>query len=296
MGLSQCGLNLNRRQQEMQPHGTEAFPCAAYFAHYGVETDAVIPWHWHEEIEILYVKSGVLNVQIPTKQFRLSQGEGFVINSNVPHYASADPDCELQSLLFHSRLISGAAESVFADKYLAPLLDCSIFDGCTLNEVSADSPAHFRQAFEALADEPFGFEFAARHHLSALCLALYQRFQHKFAADNDKQNQDNRRIRKMLDYIHGHFVQDIKLADIAAAADIGERESLRCFQRTLQTSPMQYLLKYRANHAADLLANQPAKSIALIAAESGFDSPSHFAQIFKRFYNRTPREYRKAAG
>lgn len=105
-------------------------------------------------------------------------------------------------------------------------------------------------------------------------------------------SQDNFRIRKMLAYIHKNFADDISLSEISSAADISERESLRCFKKTIQLSPIQYLLKYRIMQGAEMLRKHPADSISEIATLCGFDSPSNFAKIFKRFYNCTPREYR----
>ena len=83
MGLQKCILNLNRANRELQPHGTPEFPIAGYAADYTHKEEDVIPWHWHAEMEILYVGSGGLKLQIPGKTFHLKQGEGFVINSNI---------------------------------------------------------------------------------------------------------------------------------------------------------------------------------------------------------------------
>ena len=83
MGLQKCALNLNRIGKELQPHGTAQFPCAGYSAVYTDKPEDVIPWHWHEELEIVYVETGSLKLQIPGKTFHLGQGEGFVINSNL---------------------------------------------------------------------------------------------------------------------------------------------------------------------------------------------------------------------
>lgn len=83
------------------------------------------------------------------------------------------------------------------------------------------------------------------------------------------------------------------LADIAASADIGERECLRCFKRTIRESPMQYLLKYRLMQGADQLVSDPSTSISEISAGCGFEYTSYFAKQFRRFYLCTPREYRK---
>ena len=98
------------------------------------------------------------------------------------------------------------------------------------------------------------------------------------------ESQDNLRIRKMLEYIQRYYFDDIKLADIAKAADIGERECLRCFQKTIQLSPIQYVLKYRIIRGAEMLLHNPENSISEIATACGFESPSNFSKIFKRFY------------
>ena len=102
----------------------------------------------------------------------------------------------------------------------------------------------------------------------------------------------------MLDFAEQNFAENITLEQIAGAADIGERECLRCFNRTIRLSPMQYLLKYRIMQGAEMCLLHPADSVSDIAIRCGFDSPSYFTKIFKRFTGCTPREYRhsKTAG
>lgn len=98
----------------------------------------------------------------------------------------------------------------------------------------------------------------------------------------------------MLGCIHENFADNLSLRDVAGAAGISERECLRCFERTIRLSPFQYLLKYRVMRGAETLLTDPASSVSEAASRCGFDSPSNFARIFKRFYHCTPREYRRA--
>ncbi|CAH0263518.1 Melibiose operon regulatory protein [Peribacillus sp. Bi96] len=293
MSLQKCGLNLNRAGKELQPHGTFEFPCAGYSERYTDKPEDFIPWHWHEEIEIVYVKDGVLKLQIPAKSFHLKKGDCIVIKSNIPHYAMTASYCELQSLVFNPMLITGNKDSVFANKFMLPLISCTSFDGYLFrggdNEKATNN---FISAFEALAQNISGFEFIVREKLSNLCFFLYQQFEKEFATGDMELDRDNFRIRKMLNYIHNNFSEDLTLVDIAKVADIGERECLRCFQRTIQLSPIQYLLKYRIMQGADFLLKNPANSISEISSLCGIDSPSNFSKMFKRFYNCTPREYR----
>lgn len=103
-------------------------------------------------------------------------------------------------------------------------------------------------------------------------------------------------MKRMLSYIQDHYAEPIGLADIARAADVGPRECQRCFKESIQLSPIQYLLRYRTMRGAIMLTRAPMMGIAEIAGAVGFDSPSNFSMLFKRFYGRTPRAYRSAAG
>lgn len=295
MALQVCGLTLNSTRRELKAHGTVDFPCAGYSKLYTARADDVVFWHWHDEMEIMYVRTGRLIVRIPQKTYLLHEGEAVVVNADVLHYAAADPLCRLDSLVFSPALITGSDQSVYAQKYILPLTACSSFDGVVLRR-EADEPAlqAFVCAFDALANDTPGFEFAVRDNLSKLCFALYQQLKPRSGGDTGP-SQNDLRIHEMLSFIQDNYSRDITLTDIARAADVSERECLRCFQRSIQTSPMQYLLKYRIMQGAALLAEHPSSTISEIAISCGFNSPSNFTKLFRRFYNCTPREYRNIA-
>lgn len=293
MALQECGLNLNKVSKELQPHGSLEFPCAGYSSCHTDKQEDAIPWHWHEEIEMIVIESGEMKVKIPSKTFLLEKGDCIVINSNILHYAAAVTECKLCSLVFSQTLITGNEDSVFAKKYMQPLLTCNGFSHYLIKAGSNETVTDcFYRAFEALAQDCYGYEFTVRENLSRICFFLYGVFIPQADVQNVLPGQDNLRIRKMLAYIHKNFADDISLSDISSAADISERESLRCFRKMIQLSPIQYLLKYRIMRGAEMLLGDPTESIAEIATRCGFDSPSNFAKVFKRFYNCTPREYR----
>lgn len=297
MGLQTCGLNLNPARKELAPHGTLAFPCAGYLEGDISRPGGEVPWHWHDELEVVWVASGRLRVQIPATEILLSEGDCMAINSGVLHSASATSPCELRSMVFSPLLLTGSKDSVYATRYLTPLTECRAFRAAVLDRTENDREiAGFALAFDALSRDAPGFEFTVREKLSALCYALYARFADSIAADASPANRDDLRIQKMLEWIHQGYLGDMTLAEIARAADVGQRECLRCFSRTIGLSPMQYLLKYRVMRGAERLLQRPGDSIAEIAAGCGFDSPSYFSKMFKRYYNRTPKEYRACAG
>lgn len=294
MALQQCGLHTNRSYKELQAHGSPEFPCACYAQHYTDRPEDVIPWHWHEEIEMIYIASGRMTVRIPQESFLLEAGDCVIINGNILHYAIATPECDLRSLVFHASLISGRDNSVYDAKYVRPLLSCPTFTGYLVRKGTDDDIAvWFNQAHKALTTDTFGYEFTVRESLSRICLYLYKELAPQMDAPSAALSQDNLRARVMLAYMHDHYAETLSLAEIAHEAGVSERECLRCFHKTIQQSPIQYLLKYRVMQGADMLVRNPALSIAEIASQCGFDSQSNFSKMFKRFYNCTPREYRK---
>lgn len=294
MALQECGLNLNKASKELQPHGSIEFPCAGYSSGHTDRLEDVIPWHWHEEIEIIYIESGQMELKIPSNTFLMEKGDCMVINSNVLHYAAAVAESRLRSLVFSPALVTGNENFVFAKKYMQPLLACNEFSHCFIKAGNNTNVTDwFNCAFEALAQDCYGYEFTVRENLSRICLFLYGEFRPQADTQNVALNLDALRIRKMLDYIHRNYENDISVSEISGAAGISERESLRCFRKTVQLSPSQYLLKYRIMQGAEMLLRNPAASISEIATMCGFDSPSNFTKIFRRFYNCSPREYRK---
>lgn len=157
---------------------------------------------------------------------------------------------------FDPLLLTGNADSVYAEKYLTPLTTCCAFRAyqfaCGEKEASARC---FEDAFEALKMETPGFEFTVREKLSDLCYMLYLRFADSILRSDTALDMDDIRIRKMLDFIQSHFSEGITLDQIAEAADIGARECLHCFKRTISLSLVQYLLKYRVMQSAGLHAS-----------------------------------------
>lgn len=288
-----CGIHVNDVSQELKPHGSTAFPCAGYTVHYRKDQGSNVPWHWHDEIEIIYIAEGQMTVKVPAQTFRLKKGDTLVINGNTLHYGLADPECDLRSFVFSPSLIAGSDDSALTVKYIRPLLTCPAFSAFYSDGKKADALAGlFQEAFAAMASDKYGFEFTVREALSKICLHLHRSLNLETTPQYGAKSLDTQRIQKMLTYIHEHFKEPLTVRAIAKEAAISDRECLRCFQKTIQLSPIQYVLKYRVMQGAELLLKDHTKSIAEIAADCGFDSQSHFAKTFKRFYTHTPREYR----
>lgn len=100
-----------------------------------------------------------------------------------------------------------------------------------------------------------------------------------------------RQLSQVIEYMHTHLDQDIRLADLAQILDMSPFHFSRLFKRSLDISPYQYLLHQRIERAKELL-KQTDRSIMEIAFCCGFNSHSHLTKQFRQLTGVTPSVYR----
>ncbi len=99
-------------------------------------------------------------------------------------------------------------------------------------------------------------------------------------------------VEKALDYIHHNYTYRIRIEDIARFVGLDRTYLFKLFVKNVGYAPQEYLIRYRLEHAADMLTNTKL-STTQIAYSCGFrDSPS-FCKHFKARYEISPLAYRK---
>ena len=283
--------------RELVTHGSLEFPCGRYFTTLHIDSiKQYVEWHWHEELEIVCIEKGDLEVHIPGQTIPLKEGDCMLLNANTLHEMTATYACEFLSFVFHPTLITGSKDSIFYQKYLRPFIKDTNNPFQIWQNDREDTlliREYFHAAYNHMENETeIGFEFLVREYLTKIMTHSLRLVDRSETGGSSLKSISSIRIKDMLDYIHAHYTTPLTLKMIANAGNVGERECLRCFSQTLQTSPMQYVLKYRVSRGAAMLKEQNF-SINEIANLCGFESPSYFSQLFKRYYQCTPREYRE---
>ena len=104
---------------------------------------------------------------------------------------------------------------------------------------------------------------------------------------------DDDPVRLACAYVERHFAEKVTLDDLARAATVSPSYLIRLFKRQLETTPHDYLLRYRISRAKELLAETTLTS-AVIAERVGFTSESNFSYRFKQMTGQGPRAYRQS--
>jgi AraC family transcriptional regulator len=98
-------------------------------------------------------------------------------------------------------------------------------------------------------------------------------------------------LRKVLDYIHVSLAHNLSLAELAEVVQLSSHHFGKLFKQSMGVSPYQYVLKCRVEKAKKLLVNRQL-SIVEVGQLVGFYDQSHFNNVFRRYSNMTPRQYR----
>lgn len=101
----------------------------------------------------------------------------------------------------------------------------------------------------------------------------------------------NRTVRRAVDHLEANLRDDVRVAEVAAAAGVTERTVQRAFRETLDQTPLQYLRDRRLEEARNQLLRLDAGSgttIADVAHDWAFTNPGRFAAAYRHRFGETP--------
>lgn len=283
---------MDENQVEQIEGMTTEYP---YCMHKRDLTDFIVPWHWHEELELGYIQEGTSKIITVGAEYIIHQGDGFFINSNVMDMKkNANPGERALEInhIFHPVFLSGHFKSRFEKKYLMPIINNHQIEVYIIRRgqlISDKILANLYRLKELQAHE--NMEFQTRNILSETWLLLLEDIETNYKMDKTLKFEQSDRIRNILSFIHNHYKDKITVAQIADSIGISERETMRSFRKYLNQSPIEYLISYRLNEAKKMLLNSEL-SITEICYQCGFSDSSYFGKVFRKAYGITPREYR----
>lgn len=284
--------------EEIHQHITPEFPYLTDLCGVHNLPGRIFPWHWHNEVEIFYMRSGVLDYVLPGGTHTFRQGEGGFVNSGVLHMTSCPKGstCLQEEHIFHPSFLAGQEPSILLSRYIAPVLE---HPGLDLYRFDPQVPEHqeilslMRTAHDCYGRKEEWYEFDIREIMTRLWRILFSLT--KEFQSHQKKRPHSDRIKIMMEFIALHYPEKLTLNQIADSAFISPRECSRCFQENLGQSPFSYLTDYRLRKACSLLSHT-SLSVTQVSTACGFNSSSYFGQSFREAFGCTPREYRSQCG
>lgn len=285
--------------RETVPRGTDDFPLGFYDEDVYVFDFHCIDWHWHSEIELVYLEEGTFTALIGADKVTVNAGQALFINSQVINRFEAEDHAIIPNIVFSPSVIASADSLVFK-KYIIPVLDLPfeyiLFDRNVewMNEALLNICNMFKVLRDS-KDENYDYELKVVQMLMAIWELIYNNCP---VGASDRRQISNAhaqgQLQIMMQFIQDNYRDHISLQDIAKTVSLGTSSVLKVFKKYLRISPIEYLIQYRIKMAAKYLDNTD-DGVALIAINCGFENIGYFCRKFKAIMGVSPSQYRKKA-
>ena len=256
-----------------------------------IKTYASPFWHFHPEIELVYVDKGKGKRHIGNHLSYFDNSQLILIGSNLPHYGFTD------------RLTRYGSETLI--QFKPEFLGAYFFDAPEMTSINAlferskngilfkpETKRKVGKKIQKLNDVD-GFDrvillLKILHHLSK---AKDYEILNANGFVFETERQDSAKIDIIYKYINNNFQNHISLNEIADKVSLTVPAFCRYFKKSTGKTFTKLVNEYRIVHATKLLS-ESQMSIADVAFECGFNNFSHFNKLFKEFTGKSASKYR----
>lgn len=243
--------------------------------------------HFHQDIELLYVMEGSLDVVIGSQTTHMKAEDILLINANKKHSLKGTEDILYAQLMIEYHMVSDVFKSM------------NVIFWCDSTKDESDRYNELRNAVKELLNHYLsaGGNIASFAHIS-LCYHILDLLSAYFlvqTADKEFVNESDKfdeRIQKINNYIRANYNRQISLKELSDKLYLSNGYLSRFFKKNYSMNFAEYLTNIRLFHAVDELLNTNIP-ITRIAFDNGFASAAVFNKAFKKMYGETPSAMRK---
>ena len=276
--------------KENKPHGTKDDPFSTYHIK-NKGRSFQIPVHWHDELEIIYVKSGFLTVSISGESYIGNPGDAFVVSPGNLHLMGSDTGAvDYYTFLFPLKNLSFRADDLLEDKLLEPLNSGHLMINPRINDTAKELCEQLIEVYEAKNDESESQLTAQIKTKIILLQFILEMWKKGFIIENDTSGR-NTVEKEMVSYIQQNYTGKISLKEFGEQFHLSEKYISRYFKEHFHITLSQYVTYLRLEHAKQLLQDTDIP-VTEVAMQSGYQNVSYFIRSFKKTYEISPLKYR----
>ena len=281
---------------EKRERGTPLFPLQ-YYKLDNEDGEFFVPYHWHGEVEILYILKGSLSLMLNGEDFSLFEGNIYFINKEYLHqYRSKDQSLQFFVYVFPLEHLDFRIEDHSQILSLTPLIKDRNFPFCIYKSdpIYHKIKAELLELIDINQNEPAGYQLQTKACLYKV-ISLLERYDMFTDTIKDEgysvRTSKTEEIKNLLLYLRNHYSKPVSLQDAADLMNLSTKYFCTYFKSIFGISFIEYLNHLRIEKACLLLytTNLPIMEVGL---EVGFENFSYFIRTFKKIMNQTPKQYR----
>jgi AraC-like DNA-binding protein len=255
-------------------------------------------WHYHEELELIFVNHGEGTCFIGDHIGRFKKGECYILGTNLPHYWRFDADYFTEN---------GKIPDIYAIHFNANFLGAGFLEAPenrSILKLTESAKRGLKIKGSKLEQLNLLFKNTIERdgflRLQALLQLLYEisinENNRAIASVGFKYNYDEgeqSRMQDIYNYTLANYKQRISLKKIAEVANISPNSFCKFFKSRSRKNFTDFVNEIRIGQACKLLVENKLM-ISQICFESGFNNPASFHKCFKEVTGKTPLQYQKA--
>ena len=277
--------------KENKPHGTKDDPFSTYHIE-NAGRSFQIPVHWHDEFEIIYVRSGFLAVSISGESYIGKTGDAFVVSpGNLHLMGSQTGTVDYYTFLFPLKYISFRTDDMLDEKLLEPLNSGHLMICPRVKDTAKELCEQLIEIYEAKKDESESKITTQIKTKIILLQFILEMWKKGFVIENDTSGR-NTVEKEMVSYIQQNFTGKISLREFGEQFHLSEKYISRYFKEHFHITLSQYVTYLRLEHAKQLLQDTDIP-VTDVAMQSGYQNVSYFIRSFQKAYAVSPLKYRK---
>jgi AraC-like DNA-binding protein len=284
---------LNPALEKVNPEFGSSFTLKQYFENVGSKQNDQPFWHFHPEIELVFINGGKGKRHIGNQLSYFNNGDLILIGSNLPHFGFTDRltgNCSETVIQMRKDFLGQDFFQIPEMKAVAQLFERAksgiSFYGKTKKEIG--------MRLEQLPNNtPPKRLLEFIQILYNLALSEEYRLLNAEGFTFEVKQQDGDRADVIYGYVREHFQRGITLKEIAQEVNMTVPSFCRFFKKLSGGKTFtQIVNEFRIIHACKLLVEETS-SITEVSFICGFNNFSHFSRSFRYITGKSPSEYRK---
>lgn len=281
---------------EETTHGSPLYPLHIY-AHHDLNGAFNVPYHWHNEIELLYFVEGEFNINLNDTMIHAKPGELYFINSQELHQISVLNNLPSlhHAIVFSPEILGFELYDYCQSYYIGPLINKTLKFPTKLEDgpIKEAIVKEFKEAVFSYRNKVTGWPITVKASLLKIISYLIQEnLMLTPTANSDKDSYKITLAKKIITYIQTNYESKITIDELAQIANMSPQYFCKFFKSIFGKTAIEYINEYRIEKACELLQNKETK-IMEICFTVGFENFSYFIKKFKEFKQCTPSIYRE---
>ena len=255
------------------------------------DCNSQISWHYHKEIEVIFVEQGLHELETQERAYELKSGDIAIVGSSQLHRArnASHEDMIFIVLLVDLQPYFNPAMMMYYKSFSEVLHPLDSMNYIFSNEEAKHEIVDIiTSIYREIIDQKKGYELAVNMHIQRFMLSLL-----RYDLENRLKTHDNHDaefLQPIINYVETHLSDRINMQEVCSLVGMSYTYFSKLFKQKTGFSFTDFVNRKRISEAERLLVTENWQTQE-IAEAVGIQNMTHFYELFKRYNKCTPKQY-----